>query len=192
MGSVKTPRGRIVLATHNRGKIDEFSRLAVGHGIEFVTAPELGLPIVAETEGTYLGNAQLKARAAVETTGQPALADDTGIEVASLDGAPGVETAGFATRHGGWRAALEAWNEQLGLRQGERPRATAVCALVLAWPDGTMWSAQARVDGELGWPPVQRPGFAAVFRSDGETFERDGVLLHRRRAFDQLLGSATS
>ena len=110
------------------------------------------------------------------------------MEIDTLGGQPGVRTADYALAKGGWPKALSALDEQLGLSRGRRPAATAVCALVLISPEGHMRHSEARVRGHLHWPPhAELPGFAAVFVTDGEPFSLDGVLLHRRRAFEQLL-----
>jgi XTP/dITP diphosphohydrolase len=189
---VTQPRVRVVLATHNAGKIAELEQLAraAEPPMVVVTAPSLGLPSPVETESTYIGNAMLKARAAAAATGEIALADDTGVEIDALGGGPGVHTADFARDHGGWPATLRHLDDALGLSAGSRPRATAVCALALAWPDGHTCTARAEIHGVLTWPPVEgRPGFAALFRADDAPFDVDGVLLHRRRAFEDLVQS---
>ena len=185
---------RLVLATHNRGKLDEFERLFGGLSVELLTAPDLELAAPPETGGTYRRNARIKALAAFEATGLPALADDTGIEIDAMGGRPGVETADFAKRHGGWPGAHEAIADRTGLRFGiTSVRATAVCAMTLARSRMALTEVQCRVRGQLHWPPDEAlPGFAAIFetRPPMRPFAEDGVLLHRRGAFARLAAAS--
>ena len=181
---------RLVIATHNAGKLEEFRRLFEPFDVELVSAGELGLPVPDEPLRTYRGNAGIKALAAMDHSGVPSLADDTGIEIDALGGRPGVDTAAFAERHGGWAGAREAIADRTGLRLGlVTVRATAVCALSFARSATSIVTAEYRVPGILRWPPTEAaPGFAAVFRPQEDVpFTRDGILLHRRRAFRRLI-----
>ena len=148
---------RLVLATHNKGKLREFKELLAPHGVEVVSAGELGLPEPDETETTFLGNARLKALAAAQAAGLPALADDSGFAVAALGGDPGVYSARWAGPSKDFAAAMALVNSKIG--DNPDRRAWFACALVLAWPDGEMQSYFARVEGEAVWPPRGPEGF---------------------------------
>jgi XTP/dITP diphosphohydrolase len=187
---------RIVLATHNAGKLREIAALLAPHGIEVVAAGALGLPEPAETEESFLGNARIKAEAAARASGLPALADDSGFSVAALGGDPGVRTADWAMRPDGTRDYAMAMAE-VARRAGdaEDRRAWFSCALVLAWPDGHVEACGGRVDGEWVWPPRGANGFGYdpmfVRRGAAETFgemapEEKERINHRARAFAQL------
>ena len=193
--------GRLVLATHNRGKLSEIGALLAPHGIETVSAAELGLPEPAETEETFVGNARIKAHAAAQACGLPALADDSGIEVAALGGAPGVHTADWAETPQGRdfvRAMTRTW-EALEARGAPEPRrARFCCTLVLAWPDGAESVFEGRVEGRIVWPMrgTQGHGYDPIFQPDGYdiTFgEMDGGLKnrisHRAAAFAEFVGT---
>ena len=183
--------GRLVIASHNAGKVREIAELLEPHGIEGVSAAALGLPEPEETGDTFLANAELKARAAVRS-GLPALADDSGLAVAALGGAPGIYSARWAGPDRDFSRAMAAVHERLG----DRPRAAAfVAALALAWPDGHVESFEGRVEGRLVWPPRGERGFGydPVFVPDGhdETFgemdpEAKSRISHRARAFAKL------
>ncbi|MGG7567519.1 non-canonical purine NTP pyrophosphatase [Rhodovulum sp. DZ06] len=154
---------KFVLATHNEGKAEEFRALLAPWGIEIVTAGALGLPVPEETEETFEGNALIKARAAAEATGLPALADDSGIEVAWLGGAPGVHTADWAEKPDGsgrdFYMAMEKVQKLLDDMGAEEPRyANFTACLVLAWPDGHHETVMGRADGTLVWPPRGETG----------------------------------
>lgn len=167
----------LVVATHNPGKLAEWRILLTG--VDLV-APD-GLAEPEETESTYRGNAELKARYAARHTGHAALADDTGFEVEALEGAPGVLTAPWAARHGGYPAAYEA----LLARASPGTRASLVCAVALC-NDGRVSVAQATVSGRLRAQPTDAPGFAALLDPDDGPLLQDGVLAHRRAALAQL------
>jgi XTP/dITP diphosphohydrolase len=187
-------RGRLVLASHNAGKLREVAALLAPHGMEVVSAKDLGLPEPAETENTFLGNAAIKALAAARATGLPALADDSGFCMAALGGDPGVRTADWATLSGGGGRDYMA-----GMRKvEERARGAAdrgawfTCALVLAWPDGHTEGFEGQARGAWVWPPRGERGFGydPMFVPEGyaETFgELDpalkGSINHRARAF---------
>lgn len=177
----------LVLATANAGKLDELRTLLRARAWELRTAGELGIALPEETGATYVDNARLKAHAVARASGELALGDDTGLEVAMLGGIPGVATARFAAELGGWSAACEELARRTGLHDGADVRATLCCTLVLAHPDGTEEIGEARVAGRLAWPPTLAPGLAAIFVPDApEQLSEDGVLVHRRRAFEQL------
>jgi XTP/dITP diphosphohydrolase len=187
---------RIVLATHNAGKLREIAALLAPHGIAVVSAGELGLPEPAETEESFLGNARIKAEAAARAAGLPALSDDSGFSVAALDGEPGVRTADWAMRPDGTRDYGMAMAE-VARRAAGNPdrRAWFTCALVLAWPDGHLEAFEGRVDGSWVWPPRGGNGFGydPMFVRDGATesfgemapAEKERVN-HRAQAFARL------
>ena len=182
---------RLVIASHNAGKVREIAELLEPHGIEGVPAAALGLPEPEETGDTFLANAELKARAAVRS-GLPALADDSGLAVAALGGAPGIYSARWAGPDRDFAHAMAKVHDRLG----DRPREAAfVAALALAWPDGHVESFEGRVEGRLAWPPRGERGFGydPVFVPDGhdETFgemdpDAKSRISHRARAFAKL------
>ncbi|MCO6418319.1 non-canonical purine NTP pyrophosphatase [Siccirubricoccus sp. KC 17139] len=188
--------GRLVLATHNAGKLREVSALLAPYGLEVVSAGSLGLPEPAETEESFLGNAGIKALAAARATGLPALADDSGFSVAALDGAPGVRTADWAMQPDGSRdyAMAMAKVAALAAPHADR-RAWFTCALVLAWPDGHTEGFEGKVEGSWVHPPRGERGFGydPMFLPAGgiETFgemapEAKHAISHRARAFALL------
>ncbi len=182
---------RLVIASHNAGKVREVAELLQPYGIEGVPASELGLEEPEETGATFLANAELKAHAAVRS-GLPALADDSGLAVAALDGAPGIYSARWAGPDRDFSRAMAKVHDRLG----DRPREAAfVAALALAWPDGHAESFEGRVEGRLVWPPRGERGFGydPVFVPDGhdETFgemdpDAKSRISHRARAFAKL------
>ena len=183
--------GRLVIASHNAGKVREIAALLAPFGIEGVAASALGLPEPEETGRTFLANAELKARAAA-TAGLPALADDSGLAVAALDGAPGIYSARWAGPDRDFARAMADVHERLGDRSRQ---AAFVAALALAWPDGHVEAFEGRVEGRLVWPPRGDRGFGydPIFAPEGhdETFgemkpEAKARLTHRARAFEKL------
>jgi XTP/dITP diphosphohydrolase len=190
------PGERVVIASHNAGKVREVAALLAPHGIAVVPAAELGLPEPAETEDSFLGNARIKALAAARAAGMPALADDSGFSVAALGGTPGVRTADWATRPDGARDYAMAMAEVARRAEGgEDRRAWFTCALVLAWPDGHAEGFEGQVHGTWVHPPRGDRGFGydPMFVPEGraETFgEMDPALKHaishRAAAFAQL------
>lgn len=190
------PDARLVLATHNKGKLREVQALLAPHGIAAVSAGELGLPEPPETGTTFAENARIKALAAASATSLPALADDSGFSVAALDGAPGVYTADWAMRPDGTRdyaMAMEKVNAQCA--GSPDMRAWFNCALCLAWPDGRTATFMARVEGMRIWPPRGDAGFgydpmfvpAGGTRTYGEMpAEEKHRDSHRGRAFRQF------
>jgi XTP/dITP diphosphohydrolase len=190
--------GRLVLATHNAGKVREVADLLAPWGFELVSAGALGLPEPAETDETFVGNARIKALAAARAAALPALADDSGFCVAALDGAPGVRTADWAeTPTGRDYAIAMAKVEKLARHAGDR-RGKFCCALVLAWPDGQTEEFLGEAHGRWVWPPrgTRGFGFDPMFVPDGEheTFgemdpARKHAISHRAAAF-RLLAEA--
>jgi XTP/dITP diphosphohydrolase len=190
---------RLVIATHNRGKLEEIERLLSPYRVTVVSAAELGLPEPAETEDSFIGNARIKAHAAAGASGLPALADDSGLEVAALDGAPGVYTADWAETPNGRDFGLamqRTWDALEKIVAPEPRLARFCCTLVLAWPDGKDVYFQGFVSGRLVWPPrgTEGHGYDPMFQPDGrdETFgEMDrwekNQISHRAEAFRQLV-----
>jgi XTP/dITP diphosphohydrolase len=204
--------GRLVVASHNAGKVREIGELIAPHGLETVSAGELGLPEPEETEETYLGNAALKARAAAGAAGLPALADDSGLSVNLLRGEPGVRSARWAETGAGrdFAAAMRLVAERVEAAGGSfggvgdnggapgRPGGVGAafhCALALAWPDGHVETVLGTCRGRLCWPPRGERGFGYdpmfVPAGDNHTFaemapERKHRLSHRADAFEKL------
>lgn len=195
---------KLVVASHNKGKVFEIRFLVAPFGIETVSAAELGLPEPEETGLTYAANARLKAEAAVAGSGLPSLADDSGLSVEALDGAPGIYSARWAGPERDFGHAMEKVEEALqaaGATTPDRRRAKFVAALCLAWPDGHVEEFLGEVAGTLVWPPRGELGFGydPMFLPDGHdrTFgemsgeEKHGItpsgaLSHRARAFLDL------
>lgn len=195
--------GLVVAATHNKGKLAELKDLLEPNGVELVSAGELGLPEPEETGDTFVANALIKARAAADAAGLPALSDDSGLCVAGLDGAPGIYSARWAPS-GDFAAAMARVEAELRARGAAPPwRGWFVSALAIAWPDGHVETFEGRVDGDLVFPPRGTRGFGydPCFLPDGYelTFgemtakEKHGLpadgslaLSHRARAFQAL------
>ncbi|MGB3166387.1 MAG: non-canonical purine NTP pyrophosphatase, partial [Alteraurantiacibacter sp.] len=159
--------GKLVIATHNAGKLKEIAALLAPYGVDCISAGSLGLPEPAETGKTFVANALIKARAAAEASGLPALADDSGLSVAALDGRPGVYTADWAERQWFEGEPGRDWFMAMGKVEGllqaaglDAPRdAWFSCVLAIAWPDGEHVVYEGRVDGTLTWPPRGEMGF---------------------------------
>jgi XTP/dITP diphosphohydrolase len=162
----------LVIASHNAGKVAELVELLAPFGVSVRSAAELGLPEPEETGTTFVANAELKARAASAGSGLPALADDSGIAIHGLGGAPGIFSARWAGSPRDFFLAMERVNRELG----DNPDRTAsfFCALALAWPDGHIESFEGRVDGTVTWPPRGENGFGYdpmfVPNGDNRTF----------------------
>lgn len=190
---------RLLIATHNEGKLQEFRELLAPYGITVVGAKEMNLAEPPETELTFVGNARIKAHAAAKATGLPALADDSGIEVDCLDGAPGVYTADWAWTPAGrdfvmamqktWSACEEA---SAPLPRTARFRAT----LVLAWPDGHDEVFEGRAEGQLVWPMRGElgHGYDPMFQPEGHdrtfaemTSDEKNAISHRADAFAKFV-----
>ncbi|SRR6266540_1585112 len=197
--------GRLVIATHNPGKLMEMRELLEPYGIAAVSAGDLGIGEPAETGASFRDNARIKAEAAAAATGLPAFADDSGLAVDALDGAPGIHSARWAGPGKDFRQAMEKVETELRKRSAHRPRergAHFISALAVAWPDGHVEEFEGRVDGTLVWPPRGTKGFGydPMFLPDGHvlTFgemgsqEKHGLppkgrgLSHRARAFLKL------
>ncbi|WP_309088256.1 RdgB/HAM1 family non-canonical purine NTP pyrophosphatase [Phenylobacterium sp.] len=188
------PGTKLVVATHNPGKARELAEILEGR-FELVTAGELGLPEPDETETTFVGNALLKARAAAEASGLIALADDSGLSVAALDGAPGIYSARWAGPSKDFTAAMRKVEERLEEAGAEDFAAWFTSALAVAWPGGPAVVVEGRVDGTLVFPPRGDRGFGydPIFRPEGlshtfgelEPAAKDGMS-HRARAFEKL------
>jgi XTP/dITP diphosphohydrolase len=194
--------GRLVIATHNKGKLVEMRELLSRYGVEAVSADELKLAEPEETGTTFSANARLKAQAAARASGLAAFADDSGLVVDALDGAPGIYSARWAGPAKDFRQAMEKVEGMLRERDAftpERRRAHFLSVLCVAWPDGHVEEFEGRVDGTLVWPPRGDQGFGydPMFLPDGfdRTFgemsrnEKHGdgtALSHRARAFLKL------
>ena len=189
---------KILIATHNAGKLDEMRNLFAPFGVRVVGAAELKLVEPDETETTFVGNARIKAHAAVKATGLPALADDSGIEVEALDGAPGVYTADWAETENGrdFVLAMTKTHNLLEQRNAPYPRRGRFRAtLVLAWPDGHEEIFEGGVNGTLVWP-IRGDighGYDPMFQPDGyeKTFgemnpDEKNRISHRANAFSKL------
>jgi XTP/dITP diphosphohydrolase len=195
------PGPRLVLASHNPGKVDEIRALLMPCGIEPMGAAALGLAEPDETGKTFIANALLKARAAVNATGEAALADDSGLAVAALDGEPGIYSARWAGPERDFAAAMARVHAELGARgatDAARRGARFVCALALCWPDGHAETFQGFADGALVWPPRGQNGFGydPMFQPAGHnvTFGEMAAaekqpLTHRARAFEKLVAA---
>ncbi len=189
----------LVVATHNAGKLEEIAALLGPYGIAVTSNADHGLPEPVETELSFVGNARIKAHAAAQATGLPALADDSGIEVAALDGAPGVHTADWAETGAGRDFVLamgRVWDELEAAEAPEPRRARFCCTLVLAWPDGHDEVFAGEMPGRIVWPMRGQKGhgYDPIFQPDGFdlTFgEMDrwqkNQISHRADAFAKLV-----
>jgi XTP/dITP diphosphohydrolase len=184
---------RLVIASHNPGKIEEIAALLAPFAVAVVSAGSLGIPEPEETGDTFEANAALKARAAAEASGLPALADDSGLVVAALGGAPGIYSARWAGPAKDFRAAMERVNRELGDRDR---RAAFVAVLALAWPGTSIELFRGEVQGGLVWPPRGDRGFgydpmfvpAAGKLTFGEMDPAEKhKISHRARAFAKLV-----
>lgn len=185
---------KIVVATHNPGKARELAAI-LDNRFELVTAGELGLPEPEETETTFVGNALIKARTAADASGLVALADDSGLSVTALDGAPGVHSARWAGPAKDFDLAMRKVEERLEAAETEDASAWFSCALAVAWPKGPAVVVEGRIDGTLVFPPRGARGFGydPIFLPQGrsQTFgEMDPVakdaISHRALAFEKL------
>ena len=203
----KLAPGKLVIASHNAGKVREIRALLEPLGIEPVSAGDLGLPEPEETGTTFRANALLKAHASASAAGLPALADDSGLEVAALGGRPGVYTADWAERQAFEGEPGRDWYMAMGKVEGLLAEkgdgvdrsACFVCTLVLAWPDGHAEVFQGRAEGSLTWPPRGKLGFGydPVFVPTGSTLtyaeiapEAKHAVSHRADAFAKLVAGA--
>ena len=197
--------GRVVIATHNPGKLKEMQALLAAYGVDAISAADLELPEPDETGNSFTENAWIKARAAASVAKLPALADDSGLSVEVLGGEPGIHSARWAGKDKDFARAMRLVEEKLAAKGAKMPdqrRAVFVAALCLAWPDGNNEFFEGRVEGTLVWPPRGKQGFGydPMFLPDGfdKTFgemsaeEKHGLpprghgLSHRARAFMKL------
>jgi XTP/dITP diphosphohydrolase len=197
--------GKLVIATHNPGKLAEMRELLAPHGVEAVSAGDLGLDEPKETGKTFLANARIKAVAAAQAAQLPAFADDSGLVVDALDGAPGIYSARWAGPNKDFNEAMariERLLRERGVTVPKQRSAHFVSALCVAWPDDHLEEVEARADGTLVWPPRGTAGFGydPMFQPDGHSrtfgemtsIEKHGMpplglgLSHRARAFVKL------
>jgi XTP/dITP diphosphohydrolase len=191
--------GRLLVATHNAGKLDEIAALLAPFDVQTVSATELRLPVPDETETTFVGNARIKAHAGAVASGLPTLADDSGMSVDALDGAPGVYTADWAETPQGrdFDMAMRRVWAMLETLSAPYPRlAQFRCTLVLAWPDGTDAVFEGVMPGQLVWPMrgTQGHGYDPMFQPDGydmtcgemDRWEKNKIS-HRAAAFRKMV-----
>ena len=183
---------RVVLATHNPGKIVEFEALLADTGIVAASAASLGLPEPEETEDSFVGNARLKAHAAAKAAGLPALADDSGFCVAALGSRPGIHSARWAGPARDFGMAMQRVHDELGAGSDGDPAAWFVAVLCLALPDGADAVFEGRIDGRFVWPPRGTGGYGydPMFMANGEARSfaemleaEKNAISHRARAF---------
>lgn len=190
------PGERLVVASHNAGKVREIKELVEPYGLSVVSAADLGLPELEETGSTFAANAALKAAAAAGASGLPALSDDSGLEVALLGGAPGIYSARWAGAGKDFGVAMTRVREELEEKRAwtgiPGPHANFTAALCLARPDGRIETFEGRVYGHLVWPPRGSRGFGydPMFVPDGDTLTfgemepaAKHAISHRARAF---------
>lgn len=191
----KLEKGRLVAATHNKGKVRELKDLFEPVGMEVVSAIELDLDEPEETEQTFSGNALIKARAACKATGAPALSDDSGLEVDALGGMPGVHTALWAGEPRDFYVAMEKVETLLKESGATDRTARFISTLAVVWPDGHEEVFEGTVEGEVVWPPRGEKGFGfdPVFVAKGETETfgemdpaKKHAMSHRADAFAKL------
>lgn len=196
MGTRRFSETGLIIATHNNGKLREIKELLVGRNIDISSAAELSLPEPEETEDSFTGNAILKARAAASASGKPALADDSGLVVPALGGAPGIYSARWAGPDKDFAMAMARVERELAEATTSDRHAYFICALSLVWPDGHDETFVGRVDGQLTWPPRGNRGFGydPIFIPEGYdiTFgemepELKHSIGHRADAFSQLV-----
>ena len=188
--------GRIVIASHNEGKVRELGELFEPFGIACVSAGSLGLPEPEETGDTFAENAKIKAEAAAAASGMLAIADDSGLEVAALGGAPGIHAARWGGPNRDFRLAMERVSRELEASGTPDRRANFTCALALAQPPGETLVFTGKVHGNLVWPPRGTKGFGydPIFVPDGhsESFgemdpTKKNAMSHRMQAFEKLM-----
>ena len=188
--------GRLIVASHNAGKVREIRELLEPFKADVVSAGELNLPEPDETEMTFIGNAELKARAAAMGAQLPSLADDSGLVIDALDGAPGIYSARWAGPTKDFNVAMKRIEDEM--RGHSNTRAHFVCALSLAWPDGHCESFEGKIGGHLHFPACGKKGFGydPIFIADGMdiTFAEmepaaKHAISHRADAFRQLVAA---
>jgi XTP/dITP diphosphohydrolase len=193
--------GELVIASHNPGKVREIGALLAPFGVSVISVADLGLAVPEETEESFAGNARIKAHAAAQGSGKPALSDDSGLSADALGGKPGVHTADWAETPDGrdfMKAMEKVWRACESAGAPEPRHAHFTCALCLAWPDGHDEVVTGDVHGTLVWPPRGANGFGfdPMFLPDGEleTFgemapDRKHAMSHRARAFERLVAA---
>ena len=197
---MKQPRqfseDKLVIATHNKGKLSEIISMFDKFDFSLISANELRLPEPEETETSFKGNALLKARTAANASGLPSLADDSGLSVTALHGAPGIYSARWAMPNGNFEKAMRRVHKELSKIETHDFSAQFVCALALVWPNGDEVCVEGRVDGHIIWPPRGKFGFGydAIFQPNGHELsfgemapEKKHNMSHRADAFNQLL-----
>ena len=195
------PGEKLVVASHNPGKLREIAKLIEPYGLSAIPAGRLGLTEPDETEITFAGNARLKAELAARASGLPALADDSGLEVELLDGEPGIHSARWAGPVKDFSFAMQTVADRITAFRGwtaPGPRANFTCALCVAWPDGSHAIFEGKVFGKLVWPPRGERGFGydPMFLADGETLtfgemdpDAKHAISHRARAFAHFVSA---
>ena len=187
---------QLVIATHNKGKLREITALFDRFDFTVIAADSLGLAEPEETKKSFCGNALLKARAAAKASSLPALADDSGLAVAALNGAPGIYSARWAAPDGDFDKAMRRVHDRLTRIGTKDLSAQFICALAVAWPNGDEVCVEGRISGQINWPPRGNLGFGydAIFQPDGyrQTFgemapPKKHAISHRADAFAQLL-----
>jgi XTP/dITP diphosphohydrolase len=199
MSQTQNPRrlepGKLIAATHNKGKIRELIDLLAPLGFELVPAGDLNLPEPEETGTTFEANAELKALASAQAANLPAISDDSGLSVDALDGDPGIYSARWSGPEKDFAVAMEKVNQALEDKGAVSRTARFVCALCVAWPDGHTETFRGEVEGELVWPIRGNKGFGydPMFVANGETLtfgemdpERKHAMSHRADAFNKL------
>jgi XTP/dITP diphosphohydrolase len=195
----KLAPGKLVIASHNEGKVREIRALLAPYGVEPVSAGSLGLPEPPETGTTFIANAEIKARSAADLSGLPALADDSGLSVEALGGDPGIYSARWAGEAKDFGLAMQLVHEHLESADPEAGQdAHFVCALSLCWPDGHIESFEGRVDGVIVWPPrgTQGFGYDPIFQPLGHDIsfgemdpDAKHAISHRADAFRKLVAA---
>lgn len=185
---------KLVIASHNKGKVREIGELLAPFGVETVSVGDLGFPVPVEDADTFIGNAEIKSLAAAKASGLPSLSDDSGLEVHGLDGEPGIYTADWAGPDRDFSIGMKAVMDKLG--DNPNRGANFTCALSLAWPDGHTESFEGKVFGTVTWPMRGEKGFGydPIFVPDGHdvTFaemepQEKHAMSHRADAFRQLI-----
>lgn len=195
----KLKPGKLVIASHNPGKIREIAALLGPYGIEPISAADLDLPEPEETGTTFIANAELKAMQAADLSGLPALADDSGLSVEALGGSPGLFSARWAGDAKDFGVAMQrVWTEVEAKGPDVGHDAHFVCALAIAWPDGHVEAFEGRVDGVLVWPPRGDQGFGydPMFQPNGHAIsfgemapDKKHAMSHRADAFAKLVAA---
>jgi XTP/dITP diphosphohydrolase len=193
----KLAPGKLVIASHNKGKIPEIAALLGSYGMEILSAADLEVPEPEETGTSFVANAELKARFSADLTGLPALADDSGLCVEALGGDPGIFSARWAGEPRDFGRAMERVEKNIAAKGPDAGRdAHFVCALSLCWPDGHIVTVEGRVDGHLVWPPRGTNGFGydAMFQPWGHAIsfgemdpDKKHAMSHRADAFRKLV-----